>query len=143
VNTPQWLIDSCHRLFQSRGYSVSVDFPYAGCLVPDRFAGNKQVPAIMLEINRNLYLKPFYREAYRLDDVPIKTANFDILRNDIWAVMLLLAQGAQSRVAPDEALEKVRDARRLIESPTPAKSVQISSSMILSKQRKMKLCTSE
>ncbi len=98
VNTPQWLIDSCRMLFRDRGYSVSVDFPYAGCLVPDRFAGNKQVPSIMLEINRRLYLKPSHREAYRLGNVPIKTANFETLRNDIWADMLLLAQEAQCRV---------------------------------------------
>jgi N-formylglutamate deformylase len=97
ANTPQWLIDSCQRRFLSRGYSVSVDFPYAGCLVPDRFGGNKQVPAIMLEINRSLYLKPSHRKAYRLGNVPIKTANFETLRNDIWAVMLLLAQEVQCR----------------------------------------------
>ena len=95
ANTPQWLIDSCHRLFLGRGYSVSVDFPYTGCLVPGRFEGNKQVPAIMLEINRRLYLKPVCRDAYRLGNVPIKTAQFEALRNDLWTVMLLLAQEAQ------------------------------------------------
>jgi N-formylglutamate deformylase len=97
ANTPQWLIDSCRRLFLDRGYSVSLDFPYAGCLVPDRFEGDKQVPAIMLEINRRLYLKPACRDAYRLGNVPIKTAKFEPLRNDLWTVMLLLAQEAQCR----------------------------------------------
>jgi len=97
ANTPRWLIDSCHRLFESRGYSVSVNFPYAGCLVPDRFAGNSQVPAIMLEINRGLYLKPACREVYRLGDVPVKTPDFEALRNDIWAVMLLLVREVQCR----------------------------------------------
>ena len=96
-NTPQWLIDSCHRLFLDRGYSISVDFPYAGCLVPDRFEGDSRVPAIMLEVNRRLYLKPACREAYRLGNIPIKTYNFETLRNDIWAVMLLLAEEARCR----------------------------------------------
>lgn len=96
-NTPQWLIDSCHRLFLDRGYSVSVDFPYAGCLVPERFEGNEQLPAIMLEINRRLYLKPACRATYRPGKVPIKTAKFETLRKDIWTVMLLLAQEARCR----------------------------------------------
>jgi N-formylglutamate deformylase len=104
ANTPQWLIESCHRRFLERGYSVSVDFPYAGCLVPDRFEGNKQVPAVMLEINRRLYLKPACRDAYRLGNVPIKTAKFETLQNDLWTVMLLLAQEAQCRAgAPCES----------------------------------------
>jgi N-formylglutamate deformylase len=97
INTPQWLIDSCHRLFINKGYSVSVNFPYAGCLVPDRFEGDQRVPAIMLEVNRRLYLEPAYRDAYRLGSVPIKTVNFERLRNDIWTVMLLLSQEAQCR----------------------------------------------
>ena len=33
-NTPGWLLDSCRGLFLQRGYSVAVDFPYSGCLVP-------------------------------------------------------------------------------------------------------------
>jgi N-formylglutamate deformylase len=51
----------------------------------------------MLEINRSLYLKSSHREAYRLGNGPIKTENFETLRNDIWAVMLLLAQEARCR----------------------------------------------
>ena len=103
VNTPQWLVDSCRRLFLNKGYSVAINLPYAGCLVPDRFGGNKQVPSIMLEINRRLYLKPVCRDAYRLGNVPIKAAKFETLRNDLWTVMLVLAQEAQCRAgAPYE-----------------------------------------
>jgi N-formylglutamate deformylase len=96
-STPEWLIESCHRLFLQRGYSVSVNFPYAGCLVPPRFYGNLHVPAIMLEINRRLYLKPAGRDCYRLGNVPVKTDKFERLRNDIWAIMLLLAEEMQCR----------------------------------------------
>jgi N-formylglutamate amidohydrolase len=38
-NTPEWLIDSCMNHFLGKGYTVGVDFPYAGCLVPERFFG--------------------------------------------------------------------------------------------------------
>ncbi|RLA50430.1 MAG: hypothetical protein DRR42_13150 [Gammaproteobacteria bacterium] len=101
ANTPHWLIDSCEQLFLSKGYSVEINFPYAGCLVPERFEGNHRVPAIMLEINRRLYLNPSCREDYRLGSVPIKTTNFENLRSDVWAVMLLLAQEAHCRAGID------------------------------------------
>jgi N-formylglutamate deformylase len=97
ANTPQWLIDSCHRFFLNRGYSVAINFPYAGCLVPERFERNHRVPAIMLEVNRGLYLKPACGEEYRLDSMPIKTVSFEKLRNDVWAAMLLLAQETHCR----------------------------------------------
>ena len=97
ANTPHWLIDSCQQLFTNRGYSVEINFPYAGCLVPERFEGNHRVPAIMLEINRRLYIKWDCREAYRLGNAPIKTHHFENLSNDIWTVILLLAEEAQCR----------------------------------------------
>lgn len=94
-NTPQWLLASCVSLFQQRGYTVEVDFPYSGCLVPGRFQRDSRVPAIMLEVNRRLYLKPASRDVYRLGNVPLKLASFEGLRNDIWSIMLSLAQHAQ------------------------------------------------
>ena len=94
-STPQWLLDCCQKLFQQRGYSVAMNFPYSGCLVPDRFQGDSRVPAIMIEINRRLYLEPASLNAYRPGSVPIKLGCFDRLRNDIWSIMLSLAQAAQ------------------------------------------------
>ncbi len=91
-NTPGWLVDSCQDHFLKRGYTVGVDFPYAGCLVPERFLDDDRVPAIMLEINRRLYLKPAVREMYRNGDLPLRLGGFDVLRNDIWSVVLLLAR---------------------------------------------------
>jgi N-formylglutamate amidohydrolase len=96
-NTPQWLMDCCRDQFLSRGYTVGIDAPYAGCLVPDRYLGDARVPAIMLEVNRRLYLKPAARDVYRLGNVPIKLGRFDNVRNDIWSIVLLLAQEADCR----------------------------------------------
>ena len=96
-NTPRWLLDSCLELFLQRGYSVGVDFPYSGCLVPERFHGDLRVPAIMIEVNRRLYLKPTSRDVYRLGNVPIKLGSFEGLRNEIWSAMLSLSQHAQVR----------------------------------------------
>jgi N-formylglutamate amidohydrolase len=97
ANTPQWLLDSCMDLFRQRGYSVAVNSPYSGCLVPDRFQDDERVPAIMIEINRRLYLKPAARECYRSGNLPIKLGSFEGLRNDIWSIMLSLAEHAQVR----------------------------------------------
>jgi hypothetical protein len=90
------LLESCLELFQARGYSVGVDFPYSGCLVPWRFQGDGRVPAIMIEINRRLYLMPASRECYRLGNTPVRLGSFEKIRNDIWSVMLTLAQLAQA-----------------------------------------------
>ena len=91
-NTPEWLLRSCEQQFLQRGYSVAVDFPYSGCLVPERYAGDSRLPAIMLEINPGLYLKPAVREAYRYSNLAVRLQEFARLKNDIWAVMLGLTK---------------------------------------------------
>ena len=98
LNTPSWLLDACHSFFLSLGYTVEVNFPYTGCLVPDQFESNARVPAVMLEINRRLYLEPTPLDAYPLKSTPLKSAGFHQVQNDIWAVMLGLAQEATHRL---------------------------------------------
>ena len=97
-NTPQWLLDESRNLFLRLGYSVSVNFPYAGCLVPQCYFRDGRVPAIMIEVNRRLYLKPAPREAYRLGNTPIKLNQFDKVKNDLWSVALRLAQSMSCRL---------------------------------------------
>jgi N-formylglutamate amidohydrolase len=91
-NTPSWLLNSCLNLFKQYGYSVEVDFPYSGCLVPASFHGNERVPAIMIEVNRRLYLQPGSRYVYSLGEVPAKSDKFDAVKSDIWSAVLTLAQ---------------------------------------------------
>lgn len=56
ANTPGWLVDYALDWCARQGLSVAVDFPYAGCLVPAVYAADPRVPAIMVEVNRGLYL---------------------------------------------------------------------------------------
>jgi len=42
--------------FEGQGYRVAVDYPYSGCMLPERFAGDQRVSAIMIEVNRKLYM---------------------------------------------------------------------------------------
>lgn len=57
-HTPQSLIDLSQKFFASKGYSLGVDWPYSGSIVPMAYyQKDKNVQTIMLEINRKLYLK--------------------------------------------------------------------------------------
>ncbi len=56
-HTPQKLIDASIAYFKQSGYSLGVDWPYKGTIVPlAHYQKNKKVESIMLEVNRALYL---------------------------------------------------------------------------------------
>lgn len=57
-HTPQELTDLSAQFFESRGYTVGIDWPYSGSIVPNEFYQKEiRVNSIMLEINRKMYLK--------------------------------------------------------------------------------------
>ncbi|ALI98082.1 N-formylglutamate amidohydrolase [Rufibacter tibetensis] len=57
-HTPQSLIDFSIEFFKNKGYSLGVDWPYKGSIVPmEYYQKDKRVQTIMLEVNRKLYLK--------------------------------------------------------------------------------------
>jgi len=57
-HTPQRLVDFSLDFFHRLGYSVGIDWPYRGSIVPlEHYGKNKHVESIMLEVNRALYLK--------------------------------------------------------------------------------------
>jgi N-formylglutamate amidohydrolase len=56
-HTPKELIELSKEFFQQRGYSLGIDWPYSGSLVPmSHYHRTKEVQSIMLEVNRALYL---------------------------------------------------------------------------------------
>lgn len=56
-HTPQKYIDASIAYFENLGYSLGVDWPYSGSIVPMKYyQKDKRVNSIMLEINRKLYL---------------------------------------------------------------------------------------
>ncbi len=56
-HTPKELIDLSVSFFENSGYSLGIDWPYKGSIVPlEYYQKNKNVSTIMLEINRALYL---------------------------------------------------------------------------------------
>lgn len=57
-HTSPKLIEVATGFFASNGFSLGIDWPYSGSLVPLEYYGkNKNVQTLMLEINRKLYLK--------------------------------------------------------------------------------------
>ena len=56
-HTPASLTDLARRLFESAGFSVAIDRPFSGALVPAAHFGREpSVRALMIEINRRLYM---------------------------------------------------------------------------------------
>jgi len=57
-HTPKELIELSISFFEKAGYTLGVDWPYRGSIVPtEYYKKNRSVATIMLEINRSLYLK--------------------------------------------------------------------------------------
>ena len=56
-HTPNYLIELAIDFFKDKGFSVGVDWPYSGAIVPlKHYQQSKNVASIMLEVNRALYL---------------------------------------------------------------------------------------
>jgi N-formylglutamate deformylase len=56
--TPNRFIAAAQDFFNARGYSLGIDKPYQGTIVPMEFSHrNTNVRSMMLEVNRRLYLK--------------------------------------------------------------------------------------
>ena len=56
-HTTKELIDISVSFFEKAGYTLGIDWPYKGSIVPlEHFQKNKNVSTIMLEVNRALYL---------------------------------------------------------------------------------------
>lgn len=42
-------------IFEAEGYSVKLNEPFAGALVPAAFSGDDRVSSVMIELNRRIY----------------------------------------------------------------------------------------
>lgn len=58
IHTPAALVDAAHCCCWRWGFSVQVDAPYAGSIVPiDRLGTDPRVQSVMVEVNRALYMR--------------------------------------------------------------------------------------
>ncbi len=57
-HTPQALIEQTVSFFKDKGFTVKINSPYLGTIVPTSFyKDDERVNSIMIELNRSLYLK--------------------------------------------------------------------------------------
>ncbi|MFH2143299.1 MAG: N-formylglutamate amidohydrolase [Bacteroidota bacterium] len=71
-HTPRKFIDISIEFFKNKGFSLGIDRPYEGTIVPlEHYKKNKNVHSVMLEVNRKLYLKENSNE---------KSERFDIIK---------------------------------------------------------------
>lgn len=57
-HTPLELVDALFEQFEGAGFSVEVDQPYSGTIVPTKHHGRDlRVTSVMIEVNRRLYLE--------------------------------------------------------------------------------------
>lgn len=56
-HTPINIVNTVIEFFESNGYSVEVDFPFSGTMVPlPYYLADRRVSSIMIEVNRKLYM---------------------------------------------------------------------------------------
>lgn len=87
-HTPKDLTDTGAEFLKKAGYSVGIDRPYKGSIVPLEFyQQNENVHTIMLEINRKLYLKePTNKKSERYPEIQEIVKGFiGELRNHFYA----------------------------------------------------------
>jgi N-formylglutamate amidohydrolase len=85
-HTPKHFIDISIAFFNNAGYTLGIDWPYKGSIVPlAHYNKNKNVQSIMLEINRALYLKePSNEKSERYAEIKKLTADFiKTIRNSL------------------------------------------------------------
>lgn len=56
TNTPDDLLERAYAAFSEAAFSVEVDRPFEGSIVPVEFVNDRRVSTIMIEINRGQYL---------------------------------------------------------------------------------------
>lgn len=83
-HTPQNLIDTSIAFFAKKGYSLGVDWPYKGAIVPlQYYTKDQNVQSVMLEINRRLYLnEPSNEKSVRYHEIKQVVQEYlNVIRN--------------------------------------------------------------
>lgn len=72
-HTPQQCVMLSEKFFTDRGFSVGIDWPYTGSMVPIKhYKKDNRVSSILIEINRRLYLEEgTNKKSYRYDEIKL------------------------------------------------------------------------
>jgi N-formylglutamate deformylase len=81
-HTPKELIEIVERTIKGSGYTVGMDRPYSGSLVPMAFYKKDQrVASIMIEVNRSLYMN---------EQTGAKNMRFDVVKGIIQTLLAVI-----------------------------------------------------
>jgi len=79
-HTPSFLTNYIYNIFKKEGYTIKINSPYSGTIIPKEFYGNENVKSIMIEINRKLYLdsnnKVIENNVKKINEIINKIFNF-------------------------------------------------------------------
>jgi N-formylglutamate deformylase len=91
-HTPLSVRDAIVQAAQAEGYSVAIDAPFAGALVPlSAYGKERRVLSVMIEVNRRLYMDDLSGQ---------KTQNFATVRAAVGRLIVAAAEvAAQVEVA--------------------------------------------
>ncbi|MGB1372496.1 MAG: N-formylglutamate amidohydrolase [Aequoribacter sp.] len=92
TNTPCWLTELASREFTKHGLSAALNQPFAGALLPDAFKGDPRVLSLMIEVNRDLYLR-----SDNLHEPKHKSQNFAALQIQLQHVLLKICAEFKAR----------------------------------------------
>lgn len=82
-HTPPALLHAAESAVRGEGYSVGIDLPYSGTLVPSAYyRKNPNVWSIMIEVNRNLYMD---------EKTGAKSSGFEPVKNRVQAILKVMA----------------------------------------------------
>lgn len=69
-HTPDYLLNYTLNYFSNHGYSIEVNNPYSGCIIPKPFfMKNNNVKGIMIEVNKRLYMNGMAVESERVEQL--------------------------------------------------------------------------
>ena len=91
VHTPELLIDILVGYFKNYGYSVKLNNPFSGTMIPVGYENNPNLYSVMIEVNRNLYLD------WNSGNVKKKEKEFAVLKHRIHKAEKLIASFVDSR----------------------------------------------
>ena len=125
-HTPEKLTDMICTFWRDEGYSVATNRPYGGALVPMRYYGkNRNVHAVMIEINRGLYLdkdggendRLFSYQGFAPENVfPDKRCILIQEKGEVWYMRLIFIRHGEPDYQNDTLTEKgFREAELLAE----------------------------
>ena len=82
-HTPPALLQAVESVVRGKGYSVGINSPYSGSLVPSAYhRKNPDVLSVMIEVNRNLYMD---------EKAGTKSSGFESVKDRIHALLKELA----------------------------------------------------